>query len=194
MTRARLSLVFGSTFAGLALILVVAYWISPWIYASSIESAARASDLAVLARRIDAVGLVASATDTQQLVPAGYRISASETVDEPLRRRINDSIRDTVGSDPAFIQKLANLLMGRGMATQDLLDVVPKHLVSRRTPEFSSESGPTLDTYAIHVAFRETGEQVTLVLQRKGWFTWRAARLVSSSGTVTWPLKTPRGV
>jgi hypothetical protein len=189
MIKQRTHLVLAAVFGMTLLLLGLAWALSPRIYASSIESALQTGDFATLAKRLDASGLASTATSIQELIPTGSRVGNGQVLDEQFRKNINASIQETIGSDSAFVEKMANLLTGRGMVTQKLISQLPRDIVSRRTPDFGGESGPTYDTYYFKVAFRETGEQVSLTLERKGWFTWRAARLAISGGTVLWPVR-----
>jgi hypothetical protein len=188
--KARVQFLGGIILICLASGFVFLWYVSPWLYASSVTAAAQARDLSVFSRRIDVGRIIASSSDElSDSLSSGARLHDGTTASPALRSLIGGAMRIVVGDDALFADKFANLLTGRGFVSMDALSQVPKQLIARRTPVTSSEYGDTMDIFVQQVSFKETGEAVAVVYERSNWYTWRVVSTKLSSPSALLPIK-----
>ena len=177
--------------AGLVLIVLAsAWWLSGRWAAGAITSAVTGRNLGGLVNRLDASRIKANAAeDWAELVPKNYKPAGVDLSDD-VRSALIAGIRTVNMDPPTLADMLGHLIAGHGLAATALLSKIPKGLVPNRTPSYSYVAGPSSDVYFMKSSFEETGEQVILTLERRGWFTWRVVRVQANSGSVLWPVRT----
>lgn len=190
---ARLSAVL-ATLAGFVFVsLAAAWWFSGRWAASTVASAVESRNLGALVNRLDASRVKASAAeDWAELVPANFKQAGADPVADDVRKEIIVGIRNVNVDAATLTDMLGHLLAGHGLVTSSTLVKLPKLLVANRTPSYSYTAGSSSDVYIMKASFAETGEQVIVTLERRGWFTWRVVRVQANSGSTLWPIRVQR--
>lgn len=183
-----------ATLAGLVFVaLAVAWWFSGRWAAGAVTSAVERRDLGALVNRLDASRVKESAAeDWAELVPKNFKLPGVDAVADDVRSALIVGIRNVNVDTPTLADMLGHLLAGQGLVTSPTLTKLPKVLTANRTPSYSYAAGNSSDVYFMKASFAETGEQVIVTLERRGWFTWRVVRVQANSGSTLWPIKVQR--
>lgn len=186
--------IFGAVVTGILLLFLLVGWpVSGWLAASSLMTAVHARNMTAVVHRMDAQRLRATAADDwPMLVPANLKLPGLGSVGEELRTAINLGLRNVEAETPAMAEMLVNLLEGRGLVSGRVASMVPVNWQPKRTPTFAYSFWNSSDAYLLNVNFTETGEQITVTLERRGWFTWRIVRVQPNGTSILWPFKIPR--
>jgi hypothetical protein len=180
--------------AAIALVVTVlwglAWYFSPHIYASSVVTAATTGDLGTLIKRIDAERIRSSGgDDLSDAAMAFVKPEAGKATIAAIRAAVDHAV-SVMGpsNDPLLAERLANLMTGKGFFTNAALGLIPKELLARRSSQMSGGYGDTHDLYYERVNFRETGEEMALMFERRGTLTWRLVGVKTNGGSVLLPL------
>lgn len=190
---ARLNAVV-ATLAGLVFVLLAVAWLFSGRWAAgAVASAVEGRNLGALVNRLDVSRIKASAAeDWADLVPKNFKLPGVDAVAEDVRNALIVGIRNVNVDTPTLADMLGHLLAGHGLVTSPTLAKLPKMLVANRTPSYSYAAGSSSDVYLMKASFAETGEQVIVTLERRGWFTWRVVRVQANSGSALWPVRVQR--
>ena len=183
-----------ATITGLVfVVLVMTWWLSGRWAAGAVASAVESRNLGALVSRLDESRVKASAVeDWAELVPANFKQAGADTVADDVRREIVVGIRNVNVDAATLTDMLSHLLAGHGLVTSPARAKLRKLLVANRTPSYSYVAGSSSDVYLLKASFAETGEQVIVTLERRGWFTWRIVRVQANSGSTLWPISVQR--
>ena len=186
---ARLNAVLAAL-AGLMFVLLAASWLFSGRWAAgAVASAVEGRNLGSLVSRLDGPRIKASAAeDWADLVPKNFKVAGVDAMAEDVRNVLIFGIRNVNVDTPTLADMLIQLLAGHGLVTSSTLAKLPKMLVANRTPSYSYAAGSSSDVYLMKASFAETGEQVIVTLERRGWFTWRVVRVQANSGSALWPV------
>ena len=190
---ARLNAVL-ATLAGLVFVLLAVAWLFSGRWAAgAVASAVEGRNLGSLVSRLDGPRIKASAAeDWADLVPKNFKVPGVDAMAEDVRNVLIFGIRNVNVDTPTLADMLIQLLAGHGLVTSSTLAKLPKMLVANRTPSYSYAAGSSSDVYLMKASFAETGEQVIVTLERRGWFTWRVVRVQANSGSALWPVRVQR--
>ena len=183
-----------ATITGLLfVVLVMTWWLSGRWAAGAVASAVESRNLGALVNRLDSSRVKASAAeDWADLVPKNFKLPGADAVAEDVRNDLIIGIRNVNVDTATLADMLGHLLVGHGLVTSPMLAKLPKLLVANRTPSYSYTAGSSSDVYLLKATFAETGEQVIVTLERRGWFTWRVVRVQANSGSTLWPIRVQR--
>ena len=186
---ARLNAVLAAL-AGLMFVLLAASWLFSGRWAAgAVASAVEGRNLGSLVSRLDGPRIKASAAeDWADLVPKNFKVAGVDAMAEDVRNVLIFGIRNVNVDTPTLADMLIQLLAGHGLVTSSTLAKLPKMLVANRTPSYSYAAGSSSDVCTMKASFAETGEQVIVTLERRGWFTWRVVRVQANSGSALWPV------
>ena len=186
---ARLNAVLAAL-AGLMFVLLAAAWLFSGRWAAgAVASAVEGRNLGSLVNRLDGPRIKASAAeDWADLVPKNFKVPGVDAMAEDVRNVLIFGIRNVNVDTPTLADMLIQLLAGHGLVTSSTLAKLPKMLVANRTPSYSYAAGSSSDVCTMKASFAETGEQVIVTLERRGWFTWRVVRVQANSGSALWPV------
>ena len=186
---ARLNAVLAAL-AGLMFVLLAAAWLFSGRWAAgAVASAVEGRNLGSLVNRLDGPRIKASAAeDWADLVPKNFKVPGVDAMAEDVRNVLIFGIRNVNVDTPTLADMLIQLLAGHGLVTSSTLAKLPKMLVANRTPSYSYAAGSSSDACTMKASFAETGEQVIVTLERRGWFTWRVVRVQANSGSALWPV------
>lgn len=191
----RVSLWIAIISSVLAALWAGAWFFSPRIYASSVSTAATTADLGTLVKRLDIERLrTAASEDLADVALNSGKLPDGTGIPEALRFAISQAVKAVhPGDDPALTEKIANLLVGKGFISRSIFSLVPKEAVAKRTAESSGEYGDTHDVFFHRIRFRETGEELSLMFERREVFSWRLVAIKTNGGSVLVPLRVPKG-
>ena len=186
---ARLNAVLAAL-AGLMFVLLATAWLFSGRWAvGAVASAVEGRNLGSLVNRLDGPRIKASAAeDWADLVPKNFKVAGVDAMAEDVRNVLIFGIRNVNVDTPTLADMLIQLLAGHGLVTSSTLAKLPKMLVANRTPSYSYAAGSSSDVCTMKASFAETGEQVIVTLERRGWFTWRVVRVQANSGSALWPV------
>lgn len=179
----------------LVLIWVTAWYFSPRLYASSVATAATTADLGTLVKRMDTERLrMSAADDLTDIALTSFRLPDGKGIPEALRFAITKGVKALdANDDPALAEKVANLISGKGFVSRSVFGLVPKEVLAKRTGEGSGDYGDTHDVFYHRIRFRETGEELSLMFERRGVLAWRMVAIKTNGGSVLVPLRMPKG-
>jgi len=177
------------------LLWVTAWYFSPRFYASSVATAVATSDLGTLIRRMDTERLrMSAADDLSDVALTTFKLPDGKGIPEALRYAITKGVKALdANDDPALAEKVANLISGKGFVTRSVFGLVPKEILAKRTGEGSGDYGDTHDVFYHRIRFRETGEELSLMFERRGVLAWRMVAIKANGGSVLVPLRMPKG-
>ncbi len=172
----------------------LAWYFSPRIFASSVATAAATGDLGTLVKRMDVERIrVAAADDLTDVALTSFKLPDGKTLSDALRSAITLGVKALNGNDdPALVDKVASLIVGKGFVGRSVHSLIPKEALARRTGEWSGEYGDTHDIFFHRVRFLETGEELSLMFERREVFTWRLVAIKTNGGSVLLPIRTPK--
>lgn len=178
----------------LALLWGVAWFVSPRLYASSVVTAATTNDLGTLVRWLDVERLRGAAVeDLSDVALSTFKLPDGKGIPEALRFALTQAVKAVhPGDDPALAEKVANLITGKGFVSRAVFALVPREALAKRTAESAGEFGDTYDIFFHRIRFKETGEELSLMLERRGVFSWRLVAIKTNGGSVLTPLRIPK--
>ena len=176
--------------AVLALLWGIAWFVSPRFYASSIATAATTNNLGTLVKWLDVERLRSSAVeDLADVALSSFKLPDGKGISEALRIALTQAVKAVhPGDDPALTEKVANLIAGKGFVSRTVFAMVPREALAKRTAESAGEFGDTYDIFFHRIRFRESGEELSLMLERRGVFSWRLVAIKTNGGSVLTPL------
>ena len=178
----------------LALLWSVAWFVSPRFYASSIATAATTNDLGTLVKRLDVERLRSAAVeDLTDVALSTFELPDGKGISEALRVALTQAVKAVhPGDDHAVTEKVANLITGKGFISRTTFALVPREALAKRTAESAGEFGDTYDVFFHRIRFKETGEELALMLERRAVFSWRLVAIKTNGGSVLTPLRMPK--
>lgn len=185
----RTSTAIACVFAALIGIWILLWFLSPRLYASSVMTAAASGDKATLVNRMDIERIRKSAADDlTEVTLATSKLGGGKALSNVLRMAITKGVEALhANDDPALAEKIANLINGRGFVSSAVYKLIPKENLARRTGEAAGDYGDTHDLFFERVRFRETGEELSLMFERRGVFAWRLVAIKTNGGSVLAP-------
>lgn len=172
----------------------LAWYFSPRIFAASVTTAATTGDLGTLVKRMDVERIRTSAADDlADVALAIFKLPDGKPLPDALRSVIALSVKAlNANDDPALADKVANLINGKGFVSRSVYSLIPKEALAKRTGESSGEYGDTHDVFFHRLRFRETGEELSLMFERRAVLAWRLVAIKTNGGSVLVPIRAPK--
>ena len=188
--RSPLQIIAAGACLLLILVLLVYSYISPQIYSSSLSTAAIAGDYTTLLKRMDIDRVRESlSSEVAGDFAAELRNMGGINLPKPAVELLNISVKKFMLDSSNSPQKIANLLGGKGLITQEVLESIPSSLRVRRSePEISGKYVNT-DLYLSTYSYSPSKEEAVVIMERSGWFTWHAVGIKLSSNSLLWPIR-----
>lgn len=163
----------GLAVATLALLLAV-WRLSPYVYASALQTAVATSELSTIVRLIDIETVRRDLTEASiDSLPASMRLAGGQVLSPKLRALVGKYFKLLFIDRMVMPERIASLLRGEGAFGPDVRAQIPEILLTKRTMTVERGYGETSDIFLIRYVSKETAEEAALVMRRNGWFGWR---------------------